>query len=141
MRTKFTFQQNIESFWDKVEFTTYCWNWIGGCNSRGYGMFWDGKTTVPAYRFSYELNYGKVAKGLDLDHLCRNHNCVNPEHLEAVPHRVNVLRGIGITATNSRKTHCIHGHELSGGNLYIYDNQRKCNKCRRQAWRDWNARR
>lgn len=43
MRTKFTFQQNIESFWDKVEFTTDCWNWIGGCNSRGYGMFWNAR--------------------------------------------------------------------------------------------------
>lgn len=31
--------------------------------------------------------------GLELDHLCRQRDCVNPQHLEAVTHSENTRRG------------------------------------------------
>ena len=55
---------------------------------------------------------------------------MNPDHLEAVTGKENVLRGIGLSATNARKTHCKNGHELSGDNLYVVpDGSRSCRRC------------
>lgn len=123
----------LDKFWIRIEKKPNgCWEWKGGKTPRGYGCFWNKKTLV-AHRFSYELLKGKIPKNHELDHLCRNHSCVNPEHLEPVLHQQNVLRGIGLAAINARKTHCIRGHELKGDNLYINPNtgKRRCQACKR----------
>jgi len=87
-----------------------------------------------AHRIIYELRVGKIPDGYEIDHLCRNPLCINSNHLEAVTHRENVLRGIGPTAENARKTHCIHGHPFSGDNLGIReDGNRRCRECARAA--------
>src|SRR6202030_118623 len=65
-----------------------CWLWLGACNEFGYGKF--GK--VKAHRFSYEREKGPIPDGLEIDHLCRNKSCVNPDHLEAVTHGENRRR-------------------------------------------------
>lgn len=81
-------------FWDKVLFSDGCWEWDGSVNSRtGYGRFWTGVKQDYAHRFSYELNVGDIPAGLVIDHLCKNHRCVRPRHLEVVSHRTNCLRG------------------------------------------------
>ena len=41
---------------------------------------------------AWELFYGRVPVGLELDHLCRNPACFNPAHLEAVTHKQNMER-------------------------------------------------
>jgi hypothetical protein len=51
--------------------------------------------------------------------------------MEVVTQRENLLRGNGITARRARQTHCIHGHELSGDNLYLHKKGRQCKTCRR----------
>jgi len=53
-----------------------------------------GGKTVRAHRFYYERINGPIPDGLELDHLCRVHSCVNPDHLEPVTHTVNMRRGI-----------------------------------------------
>lgn len=58
------------------------------------------------HRVVYELRVGPVPEGMDLDHLCRVKHCANPDHLEPVTHRVNVLRGESPSAINARKTEC-----------------------------------
>jgi len=35
----------------------------------------------------------EIPEGMELDHTCRVRNCVNPDHLEPVPHGVNISRG------------------------------------------------
>ncbi len=57
--------------------------------------------------------------------------CINPEHLEAVTQKENILRGIGAPAVNARKTHCPRGHPFDGDNLYVKPNgDRQCRICR-----------
>ena len=128
----FSSLSNLEQrFWSKVVKTNSCWNWTAAKNEKGYGLFGikHGKI-IRAHRFSYELVNGKIPTGLTLDHLCRNRACVNPDHLEAVTNKENILRGIGLTAINSRKTHCPKGHPYSSDNLVkMSSSERKCKTC------------
>lgn len=101
-------------------------------SNKGYGFEWDpvGKRTRRAYRAYYERKYGEVPEGLELDHLCRVTMCVNPDHLEAVTHVVNTRRGMAGAYLRER-THCKNGHELSGDNLLMQGNRRRCRACKR----------
>lgn len=118
-----------------------CWPWLKRINKAGYGLLhcvhiinkrrYD---RILAHRYSYELLRGLVPDGLELDHLCRNPPCVNPWYLEAVTHRENVLRGIGLTAQNAAKTHCPAGHPYDVSYFRPDRNvvERLCDQCRRE---------
>ncbi len=78
-----------------------CWMWLGARRrgGKGYGLVSIGRRTrtgrrcpVGAHRVFYELFKGPIAEGLQIDHLCFNPGCVNPEHLEAVTATENVDR-------------------------------------------------
>ena len=74
-------------------YITPCWIWIKATDDRGYGRIAHRGRNVRAHRLYYETLKGPVPPGLELDHLCRNPACVNPDHLDPVTHRVNVRRG------------------------------------------------
>ncbi len=131
-------------FWAKVDRQSddECWAWTATTNGRGYGLFRFGGRTTRAHRFSYELARGPIPTGLELDHLCRNTLCVNPAHLEAVDHRTNVLRGVGIAAKEVTQTHCLRGHPFNEVNTYVRPTGgRTCRECRRLVAARWRARR
>lgn len=79
----------------EVDELTGCWNWLLCKNDKGYGWAWNPhkKKAEAVYVTNYELSFGKIAPGLELDHLCRNRGCVNPFHLEAVLSKINTRRG------------------------------------------------
>lgn len=104
-----------------------CWAWDRAVTSHGYGAQSLGRgRTAPAHRLAYEFAKGPIPEGLELDHLCRVRSCINPDHLEAVTHEVNVRRG---EAGGRFKTHCLRGHPMSGDNLRIGPTQRHCRAC------------
>jgi len=96
---------------------TPCWLWTGTIEKNGYARFWFEDHNELAHKWYYEFLHGKTV--LDLDHLCKVLRCVNPEHLEPVSHRENVLRGSSFMVDNVNKTHCPQGHPYSGDNLLI----------------------
>lgn len=125
---------NLERFEAKFipEPNSGCWLWMASENGRGYGQFSVGGKPCKAYRFSYEQYRGTIPSDLTVDHLCRNRLCVNPDHLELVTNRTNVLRGAGHTARNAAKTQCSHGHPYDEVNTYRYRGKRYCKTC--QGW-------
>lgn len=113
-----------------------CIPWMGYRNDDGYGVArWHGRY-VGAHRVAYEREYGPIPPALQIDHLCRRRDCVNGEHLEAVPQRVNIARG-EVGRHNREKTHCPYGHPLDGKS----GGGRRCNTCHRERERARRERR
>lgn len=76
-------------------YSTPCWIWQRGTDEGGYGKVGIvGVQTTLAHRFFYMWVKGDIPDDLELDHLCRVRNCVNPDHLEAVTHQENDRRGM-----------------------------------------------
>lgn len=126
--------RTLQRFMQKIRYTAYgCWEWTASRHQWGYGyFFFEGKVTV-AHRASYQLFVGPIPEGCEIDHLCRNPCCANPNHLEAVPHIVNCQRGVAgaIVAEMSRsKTHCPQGHPYDDENtIHSKSGKRKCRAC------------
>lgn len=118
-----------------------CWLWTASLN-KGYGQFKWGSGMRMAYKVAYELLLGPVPAGLDLDHLCRVKECVNPVHLEPVTHRENILRGESTVAERARQTRCKRGHLFDKANTSINRNgTRRCLTCARMHNRNDRLRR
>jgi hypothetical protein len=117
---------------------TGCWVWGGIINAGGYGRVnvagLDYRRQLQAHRVAYELFKGEIPDTYQVDHLCRNRRCVNPNHLEAVTQHENILRSEAPAAINARKTHCKRGHDLA--DAYITSaGGRQCRVCKRDAER------
>ena len=123
-------------FWQKVRILDNgCWEWTAAKRG-GYGVFGLGTRSdglIRAHRYAYAELVGPIPEGLQLDHLCRNRPCVNPEHLEPVTGRENTLRGESPQAQNARKTHCPRGHAYDLLNTYSGGKGgRQCDICRKE---------
>src|SRR5258707_32147 len=107
-----------------------CWLWLGALNAAGYGRFaFNGKNSR-AHRVAYQLMKGAIPRGRHLDHLCRMPCCVNPDHLEPVTNRENVVRGYKARGLN---THCVNGHFIDG--ITVWRSGTECSECRRDRGR------
>ena len=119
-----------------------CWLWLASVDEDGYGRFRSNGKMMKAHRFSYEFHNGTIPADRQLDHLCRVRSCVNPDHLEPVTSRTNILRGDTLAAMHAKKTHCKHGHELTPDNTYRPNenmNWRACRQCgRNRQMRFWS---
>lgn len=139
-----------DRFWSNVQRgpPDRCWLWSGPkshAKAAEYGHLHLNGRNVGAHRLAYELHFGPIPDGMSIDHVrlrgCVSTLCVNPAHLEAVPIRVNILRGSGPTARNADATHCIRGHAFTPLNTEKRSGGRNCRECRRAEWREWYQRR
>ena len=125
---------------DKIDDTGDCWVWAAARHHpSGYGKVWWNQKTRYAHRVVWQILVGPIDTD-GLDHLCRERACVNPDHLEPVSNRENVLRGVGVTAVNAKKTHCPQGHSYDEANTATYRNMRYCRTCHRERTRRRRAR-
>jgi len=112
-------------------FSSQCWDWQKAVNAYGYAHGWPPVQRKPMRmcRVAYEAFIGPIPDGLEIDHLCRNRRCVNPDHLEAVTRAENQRR-----VQWKRSGTCLHGHAWVEENIKIYPNgQRTCRLCN-EAW-------
>jgi len=112
-----------------------CWEWTGYRNPLGYGQLrFEGRTTL-AHRAVWTMLVGPIQPGLELDHLCRMPQCVNPDHLEPVTHRENVRRGVTGIITARRLhaiTQCPQWHDYDDENTsHTAVGGRQCRACAR----------
>jgi hypothetical protein len=126
-----------------------CWLWTDRITEAGYATYGVPGTTAFVHRWMYQRFVGPIPDGAELDHRCHSDDkrcpggpcvhrrCVNPQHLEAVSHRTNMLRGRGVSAENVVKTHCLNGHPFDAGNTYIHPKKgtRRCRACQSERSR------
>lgn len=109
-----------------------CIEWTGRKNKNGYGVVMiDGKQYF-AHRLAVAMSGRNIPKSKVCDHLCRNHGCVNPKHIELVTPYENWWRGRN--ADKHRSPTCAKGHLLEGENLRIQKRahggiDRQCRRC------------
>ena len=114
-----------------------CHRWTGCLTDKNYGKFKVGSRstndvrTVLSHKWYYEEVVGSVPEGFELDHLCRNHDCVNIGHLQPVTRSINQKRG-----SNGRtfpmcpaELHLMEDHNV----IVRRDGKRNCRACKNIA--------
>jgi len=97
-----------------VDQETGCWNWGRSFSSNGYGNAYFNKKYILAHRLSYMAHKGPLIPEQQIDHLCRNKACINPDHLEQVSQQMNIRRAFGGVEDLSL---CPKGHDRAFSHL------------------------
>ena len=126
----------IDKLFSKMTLDGDCWVWTGALSS-GYGNFWSNKKAYRTHRVAYIEFVDEIPSHLELDHLCSNKSCFNPDHLEAVTHQENINRWFNHIGSDKQ---CKNGHSRNRENTR-YDTlasgrtQVACRPCDRIAHR------
>lgn len=113
-----------------IDQATGCWLYAPGGKPIAYGRVTYNGKSEGAHRVAAMLWLGMKPEEWAL-HKCDTPACFNPEHLFRGDHAANnrdkIQKG---RHASQRKTHCKHGHPLSGSNLRHRSNgARQCRKC------------
>jgi hypothetical protein len=103
--TEYDLTRGADLFWSRVARTDDCWPWTLARSEGGYGRTrLTGCPALAAHVVAYVLAKGPIPEGYEIDHLCFNPPCCNPDHLEAVTpsenkRRSRARRGLTLTRT------------------------------------------
>lgn len=123
-----------------------CWTWTGCKDYDGYGCISLRGKMWRVHRLVHEILVRHVPTNLVVHHTCGNTACCNPAHQELTTSADNTRLGkhrCGADHQNGSRTHCRHGHPLSGDNCiyrrdrlgYVSRICRTCQKLGRAATR------
>ena len=119
----------MERFWSKTRaLEDGCIEWVAYRMATGYGRFALKRHPHQAHRIALVAHLGHMPDGLDVDHLCRNRSCVNPDHLEFVTTATNIARMLATHAADR----CAQGHDLTLPNARLAGATRGCRQCRNE---------
>lgn len=107
---------DLDRFWSKVDTSGDCWNWTASVTKQGYGQFSIGGRhghKLYAHRYSFELVNGDIPSGLQIDHICHNRKCVNPEHLRLATNKQNHEHYRGPTVRSTSGIRGVYWHKTS----------------------------
>jgi hypothetical protein len=116
-----------------------CWLWAGSIRPNGYGVVkGGGRADQYAHRVLWEITVGPIELGHDIHHKYQAKACVNPAHLESLPHAQHVGRDSRVTwHARPYGPHvgvCANGHV---GEYKVHSGRRwpECNGCKRDKQR------
>lgn len=108
-----------DRFWEKVDKTNSCWIWTAAKRA-GYGKFAPSTgRQVTAHRYVLELAGTVVSEDMDVDHVCGNRACVNPDHLRVTTRKQNLEN---MTVLHGRNTSGYRGVSARRGGFMAYVN-------------------
>lgn len=116
--------------------TRGCKVWQGPKKHDGYPKTHVVNQTCFTHRLMFLLAKGPLISGMQIDHICGNPSCINPEHLEQVTPRENRRR----SSTGhwvGTETHCAKGHLYTGSNILRDGTTIRCRTCRNKKQREW----
>lgn len=99
-----------------------CHLWIGAKNKRGYGNFVIKGKTYKAHRVAYTIHRKRSPKHIfEMLHKCDNTSCVNPKHLHAAKHKVNMRDSIKKGRSGAQVDPKVFAKKISKGQKLRYN--------------------
>jgi hypothetical protein len=122
-----------------IDHITKCWEFPVAINEV-YGQFSHKTKTWRAHRIMKFWMDGNLPAGYDVHHVCNNPSCVNPDHLENLKPKANILESETTQAgRNSQKIRCPKEHPYAGDNLMMSGGKRLCRTCHTAKSRNYPA--
>ena len=104
-----------QRFVASVQVGESCWEWTAFKDRKGYGKFTSWPTGEQyAHRIAFTLRNGPIPEGMQVDHICHNPRCVNPDHLRLATPKQNVENHSGASRVNTSGVRGVHWRADAG---------------------------
>ena len=123
--------------WDKakIDLSKPCVYHKNKPNKNGYVHARFGGPKEYVHRYAWEAKYGLIPKHLQLDHMCNNKACMEPDHLALCTAKENMQR-----QEQFNRSTCAQGHpwtpENTGYKTYLGCVSKYCNACNKDRCRE-----